>query len=173
MKKDAPTVGTPNARNKELPTTTADGRPLVGAIGRYADPTYITEMIRHRYPFLLVDRIVEATSDGIVAQKNVSWNEPFFQGHFPGQPIMPGVLILEGMAQAGCVFIGNRDGRSRLILLASIDGAKFRRPVVPGDVLMYHIQLLQERMRIGRMAGRAIVNGEVVCEAEIKFAYGD
>jgi 3-hydroxyacyl-[acyl-carrier-protein] dehydratase len=127
----------------------------------------------HRYPFLLVDRIVERSADGrsAVAIKNVTANEPFFQGHFPGQAIMPGVLIVEALAQAGGATLlqsQTRDGQ--LAMLAGIDNFRFRRPVVPGDTLRLEVELLRMRGPIGKIQGRALVDGELVAEGEITFA---
>ncbi len=129
----------------------------------------IRKILPHRYPFLLVDRIVELEPDRIVGIKNVTANEPFFQGHFPEFPVMPGVLIVEAMAQVAGVLvlkeIANRG--DKLVLLASIDQAKFRRPVVPGDQLRMEMVVVKKKASIAKMAGRATVDGVVVAEAEV------
>jgi 3-hydroxyacyl-[acyl-carrier-protein] dehydratase len=136
-----------------------------------ADIQKILELLPHRYPFLMVDRIVDIDRDesarGI---KNVSFNEPHFQGHFPGHPVMPGVLILEGMAQtAGAICIANAgaDGPPRVVYLMTIDGAKFRKPVVPGDVLEYHVRKTRSRGVVWKFQCEGIVAGAKVAEAEI------
>jgi len=139
----------------------------------FADPGYILRRMKHRYPFLLVDKIVLWEENHIIARKNVSFNEPFFQGHFPGEPVMPGVLILEGIAQSGCIYVGHRDQRDRMIYLASISEAKFKRRVIPGDVLEYEVFLLNDKRRAGRIRGVARVGTEIAAEAEMLFAYMD
>lgn len=128
----------------------------------------ILEFLPHRYPLLLIDRIVEfEPTKRLVAIKNVTINEPFFQGHFPGYPIMPGVLVVEAMAQAGGVImmahVPNR--REKLVVFTSIEKAKFRRPVTPGDQLRIEVDVLAFRSRAGRMQGRAFVEGKLACEA--------
>jgi len=137
----------------------------------------IMEMLPHRYPFLLVDRVVSFESGvGLTAYKNVTFNEGFFQGHFPGQPIMPGVLILEALAQAGGIFVVktmNIDASDKLFLFTGIDGAKFRRPVVPGDRLDLTASLLKRKMNIWKMQGRATVDGELVAEGVFSAAVVD
>jgi 3-hydroxyacyl-[acyl-carrier-protein] dehydratase len=137
----------------------------------------IMEMLPHRYPFLLVDRVVSFESGvGLTAYKNVTFNEGFFQGHFPGQPIMPGVLILEALAQAGGIFVVktmNIDASDKLFLFTGIDGAKFRRPVVPGDRLDLTASLLKRKMNIWKMQGRATVDGELVAEGVFTAAIVD
>jgi 3-hydroxyacyl-[acyl-carrier-protein] dehydratase len=133
----------------------------------------IRSILPHRYPFLLVDRIVERSADGrsAVAIKNVTANEPFFQGHFPDRAIMPGVLIVEALAQAGgAALLGSRSSQGNLAMLAGIDNFRFRRPVVPGDTLRLAVQLLKMRGPIGKIHGRATVDGELVAEGEITFA---
>ncbi len=126
----------------------------------------------HRPPFLLVDRIVEISDDGtrIVGIKAVGANEPYLAGHFPGYPIMPGVLIAEALAQTGGVLIGrNPANRDKLGLLAGLDGFRFKRPVRPGDTLRLEVTLTRLRMGVGRMTGRALVGDEVAAEGEITF----
>jgi 3-hydroxyacyl-[acyl-carrier-protein] dehydratase len=136
-----------------------------------ADIQKILELLPHRYPFLMVDRIVDIDRDESArGLKNVSFNEPHFQGHFPGHPVMPGVLILEGMAQtAGAICIRNAgtDGPPRVVYLMTIDGAKFRRPVVPGDVLEYHVRKTRSRGVVWKFQCEGIVAGVKVAEAEI------
>ena len=135
------------------------------------DVNKIMELLPHRYPFLLVDRVVEAVpGESLTAIKNVTINEPFFQGHFPGQPIMPGVLILEAMAQGTglLAFSGLTDAHeSKLYMLVGIDKARFRGQVVPGDQLQLDIQLKRNMRGIGIFECRALVAGEVVAEAEM------
>jgi UDP-3-O-[3-hydroxymyristoyl] N-acetylglucosamine deacetylase/3-hydroxyacyl-[acyl-carrier-protein] dehydratase len=130
----------------------------------------ILEVIPHRYPFLLVDRIVEII-DGrkIIGLKNVTINEPFFQGHFPGHPIMPGVLIIETMAQVGGFLLleAVEDVAEKVVYFMSLDNVKFRRPVVPGDQLRLEVEMVQFRGRTCRMRGEAYVDGNLVCEAEM------
>jgi 3-hydroxyacyl-[acyl-carrier-protein] dehydratase len=127
----------------------------------------IRDFLPHRYPMLLVDRIVEMDASRIVGVKNVSANEPFFSGHFPDYPVMPGVLIIEAMAQTGGVLvlksIPNR--HSKLVLLASVEEAKFRRPVVPGDQLVMEMVITTKKASAAKMKGIAKVDGRVVAEA--------
>jgi beta-hydroxyacyl-ACP dehydratase FabZ len=136
----------------------------------------IMSFLPHRYPFLLVDRIVEI-EDGkrIVGLKNVTINEPFFQGHFPGAPVMPGVLIIESMAQVAGVMIYRDmpDKERKLIYFTTIENAKFRRPVLPGDQLRIEMQLLNRRTNFGKMNGLATVEGKVVAEATVTFAISE
>ena len=134
------------------------------------DINEIMTYLPHRYPFLLIDRIVELEADKrIVGIKNVTINEPFFQGHFPGHPIMPGVLLLEAMAQAGGVFALKSDPQAadKVIYFMSIDKAKFRKPVLPGDQVRFELELLKKRSNIMAFKGVALVDGGVVAEAEM------
>jgi 3-hydroxyacyl-[acyl-carrier-protein] dehydratase len=138
-------------------------------------PAEIRELIPHRYPFLLVDRI-EELEPGVraVGIKNVSQNEPFFQGHFPDYPVMPGVLIIEALAQVGAVGVmAGGEHRDKLALFAGIDGVRFRRQVLPGDVLTLEVEIGRLKGRAGRGTGRATVGDERVCEAELMFAFAD
>jgi 3-hydroxyacyl-[acyl-carrier-protein] dehydratase len=138
-------------------------------------PAEIRELIPHRYPFLLVDRI-EELEPGVRALgiKNVSQNEPFFQGHFPDYPVMPGVLIIEALAQVGAVGVmAGGEHRDKLALFAGIDGVRFRRQVLPGDVLSLEVEIGRLKGRAGRGTGRATVGDERVCEAELMFAFAD
>lgn len=130
----------------------------------------IRALIPHRYPFLLVDRVREWNAgERIVAIKNVTINEPFFEGHFPGRPIMPGVLILEALAQAGCVLSlkSAPAGGKPVVYLTGVDGAKFRKPVVPGDQLRLEITVVKKRPPFWKMQGQAYVEADLVCEAEM------
>jgi beta-hydroxyacyl-ACP dehydratase FabZ len=133
----------------------------------------IMERIPHRYPFLLVDRVIELVPQRrIVAVKNVTMNEPFFQGHFPDAPVMPGVLVIEAMAQAGAVLLFSDipDRASKLVYFTGIDQARFRRPVVPGDQIRLTVEVMKLRSRSCKMKGVADVGGELVAEAEIMSA---
>ena len=134
------------------------------------DIQQIMDFLPHRYPFLLVDRVIEMErGKRLVAIKNVTMNEEFFQGHFPGYPIMPGVLVVEAMAQAGAILLMSElpDRHSKLILFTGIDDAKFRGAITPGDQLRFEIDVLKFRSRIGRMAGKTFVDGKLVCEATL------
>ena len=138
-------------------------------------PAQIRDLIPHRYPFLLVDRIEELVA-GVraVGVKNVTQNEPFFQGHFPDYPVMPGVLIIEAMAQVGAVGVmaGGEHG-DKLALFAGIDGVRFRRQVLPGDLLRMEVEIVRLKGRVGRGRGRATVGEERVCEADLMFAFAE
>jgi len=129
----------------------------------------IMELLPHRYPFLLVDRIVEwDPGKRIVGIKNVTINEPFFQGHFPGHPIMPGVLIIEAVAQAGGILaLKAMGGEKRIAYFAGIDNCKFRRPVVPGDQLRLEVTVLARRGPVWKMHGEALVDGAVAAKADV------
>ena len=130
----------------------------------------IMKVLPHRYPFLLVDRVLEIEPQKrIVGIKNVTVNEPFFQGHFPGHPIMPGVLIVEAMAQVGGMLLMGTvdDPESKVVYFMSLDNVKFRKPVKPGDQLRFELEMQQIRGKVCRMAGVAKVDGAVVCEAEM------
>ena len=137
----------------------------------------IMQNLPHRYPFLLVDRVVEFVKDTrIVALKNVTINEPFFQGHFPDTPIMPGVLIVEAMGQAGGVLVIQSlpaENQGKLIYFMGFDKVRFRKPVVPGDQLMLEVEMLKQRPKVVKMAGIAKVDGKTVAEAQLMAAYGD
>jgi 3-hydroxyacyl-[acyl-carrier-protein] dehydratase len=127
----------------------------------------ISAILPHRYPMLMVDRVVDIAEDSIVAIKNVSVNEPYFNGHFPGLPIMPGVLIIEAMAQAGGILIGkaHADMARKIMFLASVEEAKFRKPVVPGDQLRIEMKILRLKSSVAKMQGVATVGGQVAAEA--------
>lgn len=131
----------------------------------------LMECLPHRYPFLMVDRIVHMEgTDKIIGMKNVTFNEPHFLGHFPGQPVMPGVLIVEGMAQtagAACVASGEAGGKAKVVYFMTVDKCKFRKPVVPGDRLEYHMTRLNRRRNMWWFKGEAKVDGQLVAEAEL------
>jgi beta-hydroxyacyl-ACP dehydratase FabZ len=135
----------------------------------------IRGILPHRYPFLLVDRIVEIDAERIVGIKNVTANEPFFQGHFPDFPVMPGVLIVEAMAQtAGVLVLQNMEDRhNKLVLLVAVENARFRRPVVPGDTLRMEMKVIKRKASVAKMAGVATVDGVVVAEAEVMCKLAD
>ena len=137
----------------------------------------ILSALPHRYPFLLVDRVVEVIKgDRIHAYKNVTFNEEFFQGHFPGKPVMPGVLQLEAMAQAGALLAYEGapfDPSQKVIYLMSFDGVKFRRPVVPGDRLDLHVRIERQKGAIWKLAGEAKVDGQTASEAEMMAMIAD
>jgi 3-hydroxyacyl-[acyl-carrier-protein] dehydratase len=141
------------------------------------DVTEIASILPHRYPFLLVDRIVEMElSRRIVGIKNVTMNEPYFQGHFPDFPIMPGVLIIESMAQVAGVLAfksSPSEHAGKLVYFIGIDRAKFRKPVLPGDQLRIEIEILQERAPFWKMKGVAFVEGKVVAEAILSAMLGE
>jgi 3-hydroxyacyl-[acyl-carrier-protein] dehydratase len=140
------------------------------------DITQIQAILPHRYPFLLVDRIIEfEEGKRIVGIKNVTLNEPFFQGHFPGAPVMPGVLIIEAMAQtAGVLMLGNIPDRdSKLVFFTGIEDAKFRKPVVPGDQLRMELTVLRYRPRYIKLRGVAYVDGVLAAEARISSSLVD
>jgi 3-hydroxyacyl-[acyl-carrier-protein] dehydratase len=135
----------------------------------------ILDILPHRYPFLLVDRVLEIRDDTILACKNVTFNEPYFQGHFPGVPVMPGVLVVEAMAQAGGVMMLGRvpDRQTKLIYFTGIDKCRFRRPVVPGDQLLLEVTLIKQRQRFALMHGVARVGDEVAAEADLSSVMVD
>ena len=139
----------------------------------------IQRILPHRYPFLLVDRIIEIDpGKRIVGIKNVSVNEPFFQGHFPGYPVMPGVLIIEAMAQVGGVLAfksveEKMDISGKLVYFAGIDKAKFRKPVFPGDQIRFELEVIHVKEPYWKLKGLALVDGKKVCEAELMALVGD
>ena len=139
--------------------------------GKPLDINAIQKILPHRYPFLLVDRIIKSTDKTIVGIKNVTMNEPFFQGHFPGHPIMPGVLILEAMAQVGGVgALGISENLGKMAYFLSIKEAKFRKPVLPGDQLVIEVEFLKKKLSVLQVRATAKVDGEVVTESEMMFA---
>ncbi len=149
--------------NQDTPGTPAD-------FARTIDIQQIMRLLPHRYPFLLIDRVVEVEpKQRIVAIKNVTVNEPHFQGHFPDYPLMPGVLIVEAIAQAGGVLLLDEipDREGKLMVFTGIDGVKFRRPVTPGDQLRIEVKVLQWRSRAVKMQGTVTVDGKIACEATV------
>jgi 3-hydroxyacyl-[acyl-carrier-protein] dehydratase len=135
----------------------------------------ILELLPHRYPFIMVDRILEfEQGKTITGLKNVSMGEPFFQGHFPGEPVMPGVLILEGMAQVGSILAyisAPQNIGDRLVYFAGLDKVRFRRVVRPGDQLIFKLEMLRLKTKIAKMAGKAYVNDELATEAELMATF--
>ncbi len=138
------------------------------------DIRQILDLLPHRYPFLLVDRVLDYTAgECITAIKNVSMNEPFFQGHFPGVPVMPGVLIMEALAQAGGILVVKSlasDVQNNLFLFTGMERVRFRKPVYPGDRLEMHCRLLRHKLKLWKMAGKAYVDGQLAAEAEMTAA---
>ncbi len=133
----------------------------------------VLEYLPHRHPFVLVDRVLEIVpGERLVARKNVTFNEPFFPGHFPNMAIMPGVLILEALAQASAILAFKTHGKqdNALYLFAGIDNARFKQPVVPGDCLTLEVEFIKDRRGIGFYSARALVDGKVVCSADLMCA---
>ena len=139
----------------------------------------IVDLLPHRYPFLLVDRIIEMKDDeSCIGLKNVTINEPFFAGHFPGRPIMPGALVIEGMAQTAAALCMHAERKKtgasqKLVYFMSIDGARFRRPIMPGDQIAFHMRKLQNRRAVWRFQGHAKVEGALAAEARISAMMAD
>ena len=159
---------TANVSTSEVPT----GESTAGSM----DILQILALLPHRHPFLLIDRVLRLDrKKKIVALKNVTINEPFFAGHFPGNPIMPGVLIVEAMAQAGAVLLLSEfpDRNEKLVFFTGIERARFRRPVVPGDQLRIEVEVLAWRRIAGRMDGKVFVDGKLAAEAMISCAVVD
>lgn len=158
-----------HARNMALvpPSVTPKG-------GEVLDVNDVMKLLPHRYPFLMVDRILHIGEMNCTGVKNVTMNEQFFQGHFPGHPVMPGVLQVEAMAQVGSVLLLSQPGNAGKIgYFMSADAIKFRKPVVPGDTLFIEVELMSKKRAIAKARGRCIVNGEVVSEAEMMFGIVD
>jgi len=145
----------------------ADQSPALGS----ADIMRIMKLLPHRYPFLLIDRLIDIDGDQSgIGVKNVTINEPFFQGHFPGAPVMPGVLLIEAMAQTAGAIVLNTLGdehAGKLVFFMSIDHARFRKPVMPGDTVHFHVKLAHKRPPVWKYAAEALVDGKKVAEAEI------
>ena len=139
------------------------------------DISEILAVMPHRYPFLLIDRVLEMGENTIRAIKNVTINEPHFLGHFPEVPVMPGVLLVEGMAQAGGFLLLSQveDRDDKLIYFTGIDKCRFRKPVVPGDQVVFEVEILAKRSTFAKIKGRALVDDEVVCEAHMMSALAD
>ncbi|HXV31013.1 MAG TPA: 3-hydroxyacyl-ACP dehydratase FabZ [Sinorhizobium sp.] len=136
----------------------------------------ILQTLPHRYPIILVDRVLEIEPGvRIVALKNVSMNEPYFMGHFPGYPVMPGVLIIEAMAQAAAILtyitLGAKHGDGTLFYFAGIDAARFKRPVIPGDQLRLEVEMGRVKRGVGKFTGRALVDGQIAAETEMMCAH--
>lgn len=142
-----------------------------------ADISRVMKLLPHRFPFLMIDRIQDMDGDNTaVGVKNVTINEPYFQGHFPEIPVMPGVLIIEGLAQTAgalCVHSLGESYKPQVVYFMGIDRAKFRRPVGPGDTLYYHVRKIRSRGRVWRFYGEAKVNGQTVAEAEVSAMIAD
>jgi beta-hydroxyacyl-ACP dehydratase FabZ len=136
------------------------------------DISEILAVMPHRYPFLLIDRVLEMDDNKIRAVKNVSVNEPHFLGHFPEVPVMPGVLVVEAMAQAGGFLLFSQvdEREDKLIYFTGIDKCRFRKPVIPGDQIIFEVELVAKRSTFAKIKGRALVDNEVVCEAEMMSA---
>ena len=141
------------------------------------DIQQIMEILPHRYPFLLVDRVLDLQpGEQIVALKNVTFNEPFFQGHFTGKPVMPGVLIIEAMAQVGGILAYRTappEKQNQLIYFMGMDKVRFRKMVIPGDQIIFQAKILKFRSKVAKMAGTATVDDELVAEAELMASFGD
>jgi beta-hydroxyacyl-ACP dehydratase FabZ len=137
----------------------------------------IMNLLPHRYPFIMIDRILELVpGEKVVALKNVTINEPFFQGHFPGSPIMPGVLMIEAMGQAGAVLAAEslpEEKQGSLIYFMGMNKVKFRKPVVPGDQIIFEIKFLKQRAKVFKMSGMAFVDEKLVAEAELMASFGE
>ncbi|MDD5495685.1 MAG: 3-hydroxyacyl-ACP dehydratase FabZ [Candidatus Omnitrophica bacterium] len=148
------------------------GKETQDILGKPLDINMIQKILPHRYPFLLVDKIVNIDEKRATGIKNVTINEPFFQGHFPNHPVMPGVLIIEAMAQVGGVAALNvKDNLGKLAYFLTINKAKFRKPVVPGDQLVIDVDIVKTKLSCWQVHAEAKVDGEVVTEADLMFAF--
>lgn len=148
------------------------GKEELDIIGKVLDINVIQKILPHRYPFLFVDRVIELSEKRIVGIKNITIDEPFFQGHFPGNPIMPGVLIIEAMAQVGGIGALNmKDNIGKFAYFLSINNARFRKPVLPGDVLRIEVDLLKAKLSVMQIHAIAKVGDDVVAEADLMFAF--
>ena len=144
------------------------------AQGGVLDTDQVMQILPHRYPFLMVDRVVKIEGNNITAVKNITINEPYFQGHFPGHPIMPGVLQLEAIAQAaGILMLRQAANLGQLAYFMSAENVKWRKPVLPGDVLVIEVELTKSRGKIGKAKGVCKVGDEIVSEAEVTFMLRD
>lgn len=160
---------------KQAPVPGAEGAPASG-VGEALDIAEILSVLPHRYPFLLVDRVLELVPDRrIVALKNITLNEPYFAGHFPGHPVVPGVLLVEGLAQAGGILFLRDvpDRHTKLVYFMGIEKARFRRPVVPGDQVRYEVDVLHRRSQHCKLEGKVLVDGKLAAEAIIMSAMVD
>jgi 3-hydroxyacyl-[acyl-carrier-protein] dehydratase len=169
-------LGLYRERRNILPEQPKNAPATAPAVKTVMDVNEIQRILPHRYPFLLIDRVIELTPrKRIVAIKNVTVNEPFFNGHFPGFPIMPGVLQIEALAQAGGALLLTEvpDRDTKLVVFTGIEKAKFRRAVVPGDQLRLEMEVLQWRSTMVRMQGTATVDGKLACEATVSCAITD
>jgi len=150
----------------EEPLTIQDGVPL--------DILQVMKILPHRYPFLMVDKVIKVEGNKVTAVKNVTINEPFFQGHFPGHPIMPGVLQLEAVAQvAGILMMRQAENMGKIAFFMSAENVKWRKPVRPGDTLVIAVEMMKVRGKIGKAKGVCTVDGEVVSEADVTFMMGE
>jgi UDP-3-O-[3-hydroxymyristoyl] N-acetylglucosamine deacetylase/3-hydroxyacyl-[acyl-carrier-protein] dehydratase len=152
------------------PPAQAQGETIVIRDGEELDTDRLMKLLPHRYPFLMVDKIIKIDGNKIVGVKNVTINEPYFQGHFPNQPIMPGVLQLEAIAQvAGVMMLRQAENFGKLAYFMSAESVRWRKPVRPGDTLVIDVELTKARGKIGKAKGTCLVNGETVSEAEVTF----
>ena len=165
----AQTFGPPPVVAKTAEQQKADLFQIMDEVGAL-DSTQIMKILPHRYPFLMLDRVTKIDGNKITGVKNVTINEPFFQGHFPGHPIMPGVLQLEAIAQvAGILMLRQFDNLGKIAYFMAAEGVKWRKPVRPGDTLVIDVELTKSRGKIGKAKGVCLVDGEIVSEAEVTF----
>ncbi len=147
----------------------------MGSLENQLDIIQILNTLPHRYPFILVDRVLEyVTGDSLKALKNVTINEPFFQGHFPTEPVMPGVLIIEGLAQAGALLAYLTEPESvgkKMVYFAGLDKARFRQKVTPGDQLIYEIEIIKTKLSMWTLGGKAFVDGKLAAEAQLMASF--